>query len=226
MRFFEIDPRAVRVASDPKYFSYTTACARGHIAYTVGDARLTLAKQPPGQYDILLIDAFSSDSVPAHLLTVEAMRMYLSKLAPDGVLVMHLSNRNLDLMRPEQAVARAAGGSALRQFFAGSDVSALWASSEQAVIVGRSRAAAGAVPVRIRAGPSPTPRASSPGPTTTPTCSAPCCAICGVLNSRRRMTPREGPQSANGQRHPPVARRCLPRSCERALPWAGAAGRV
>jgi hypothetical protein len=141
LRFFEIDPVVIRVASDPKYFSYTTACARGRISYTLGDARLTLGKQPPGQYDILLIDAFSSDSVPAHLLTVEAMRMYFSKLAPGGVLVLHLSNRNLDLMRPAQAVARAAGGAALRQVYAGSEVSAVWASSEQAVIVGQSRAA-------------------------------------------------------------------------------------
>ncbi|MFI4975812.1 MAG: fused MFS/spermidine synthase [Caulobacterales bacterium] len=142
LRFFEVDPLVIRVATDPRYFSYTTACAFGHIFYTLGDARLTLARQPSGHFDILLIDAFTSDSVPAHLLTVEAVRMYLSKLTPDGVLVLHLSNRNLDLMRPAQAVALAAGGQALKQEFWQSDaVSPIWASSEQAVIVANSRAA-------------------------------------------------------------------------------------
>ncbi|MFI4933715.1 MAG: spermidine synthase [Caulobacterales bacterium] len=141
LRFFEIDPLVVRVSSNPAYFSYTTQCARGAIAYTLGDARLTLARQPAGSYDLLLIDAFSSDSVPAHLLTVEAVRMYLSKLRPDGVLILHLSNRNLDLLRPAQAVAIAAGAPALAQTYAHPfGVSILMAADEDAVIVGKSAA--------------------------------------------------------------------------------------
>ena len=83
--------------------------------YVLGDARLTLANQPQGVFDILLIDAFSSDAVPTHLLTVQAAKAYLGHLKPDGVLILHLSNRNLDLNGPAQAVAKAAGGVALIQ---------------------------------------------------------------------------------------------------------------
>ncbi len=82
---------------------------KGPIDYVIGDARLTVAKQPAGIFDILLIDAFSSDAVPVHLLTVEAVRAYLTHLKPDGVLILHLSNRNLELNKPAQAVAAAAG---------------------------------------------------------------------------------------------------------------------
>ena len=110
MRFYEIDPLVVAIASDPTHFSFTTECAKGTIDYVIGDARLTLAEEPDGVFDLLLIDAFSSDAIPAHLLTVEAMRTYLAKLAPNGVLIIHLSNRNLELRGPAMAVAAAAGG--------------------------------------------------------------------------------------------------------------------
>ena len=115
LRFFEIDPQVVSMAADPKRFSYIHGCADGPVDWVVGDARLTLAREPAGQFDLLLVDAFSSDSVPAHLLTVEAMRSYLAHLKPEGVVVMHLTNRNLELMSPVAAVARAAGGIALQQ---------------------------------------------------------------------------------------------------------------
>ena len=139
LRFFEIDPAVIGVASNPNYFSYTTQCAGGAIAYTVGDARLTVAAQPAGAYDVLLIDAFSSDSVPTHLLTREAMQIYLSKLTPNGVLVLHLSNSHLDLMHPAQATAIAAGGQVLQQKFR--TTRPAWAASEDAVIVAKSPAA-------------------------------------------------------------------------------------
>ncbi len=63
----------------------------------LGDARQTLAREKAGRFDYLLIDAFSSDAIPAHLLTVEAVGMYLERLKADGVLVFHISNRYLDL---------------------------------------------------------------------------------------------------------------------------------
>ena len=66
----------------------------------LGDARLKLAAAPAGAYDLLLVDAFSSDAVPTHLLTVEALRELSRVLKPDGVVVLHLSNRNLDLRGP------------------------------------------------------------------------------------------------------------------------------
>lgn len=142
LTFFEIDPLVIRVATDPRNFVYVSRCARGPVAFVVGDARLTLAGQPRDAFDILLIDAFSSDAVPAHLLTVEALGGYLGHLKPDGVLILHLSNRHLELNGPAQAAALAAGGVALLQQNRvqpgrGGD----WESDEDAVIVGRSAAA-------------------------------------------------------------------------------------
>lgn len=117
LRFFEIDPLVIKLAEDPAYFGYINGCAKGRIDQVLGDARLTLAREAADQFDILLVDAFSSDSVPAHLLTVEAMRGYLRHIKPDGVIIMHLSNRNLELMQPVAGVALAAGGAALQQAY-------------------------------------------------------------------------------------------------------------
>jgi SAM-dependent methyltransferase len=142
LTFFEIDPLVVRISTDPAHFSYTSRCAKGPIDYVIGDARLTVAKQPTDLFDVLLIDAFSSDAVPVHLLTVEAVRGYLTHLKPDGVLILHLSNRNLELNGPAQAVAAAAGGVSLKQSYRPSKAEALkWAAPEDALIIGRSPAA-------------------------------------------------------------------------------------
>src|SRR6185503_3420415 len=86
---------------------------------------------------------FSSDAVPAHLLTVQAVEGYLTKLKPDGVLILHLSNRNLDLMSPAQAVGRAAGGWVLTQSYrpAANDPKGRWESAEDAVIIAKTHAA-------------------------------------------------------------------------------------
>lgn len=140
--FFEIDPLVLRVASDPRNFAYVSRCAKGGLDFVIGDARLTLGHRRRGPFDVLLIDAFSSDSVPAHLLTVEAVRLYLSRIKTDGIVVLHLSNRNLDLINPALAVARAAGGVALVQsHHFNPALHSFWESSEDAVIFARSRAA-------------------------------------------------------------------------------------
>lgn len=142
LTFFEIDPLVQRIATDPRYFTYTTACAQGQVDFVIDDARLTLAQQPADTFDVLLIDAFSSDAVPAHLLTVEAIQGYLTRLKPDGVIILHLSNRNLDLMGPAQAVARAAGGRALVQAYRpAQDPQGSWESAEDVLIVARNDAA-------------------------------------------------------------------------------------
>lgn len=107
--FFEIDPMVDRWARDPARFSYISECADGPIATVIGDARLTLRDQPAGRFDLLVVDAFSSDAVPTHMLTVEAIREYLRVLRPDGILVLHLSNRNLDITSPTIAAARELG---------------------------------------------------------------------------------------------------------------------
>ncbi|MFO1012793.1 MAG: fused MFS/spermidine synthase [Caulobacteraceae bacterium] len=145
LTFYEIDPLVVKVSGTPKaaggVFTYTTECAKGPINYVIGDARLTLNRQPNAQYDILLIDAFSSDAVPAHLLTVEAIKMYLAKLKPGGILILHLSNRNLNLRGPAISGAIAAGGFPLLQLHTADDrLPPMWESDEHAVIVARTAA--------------------------------------------------------------------------------------
>jgi hypothetical protein len=106
--FYEIDPSVVRIAKDRKLFTYL-ADSSAAIDIVTGDARLTLKDAPDGHYGILVIDAFSSDSIPVHLLTKEALRLYLSKLASDGILAFHVSNRYLHLEPVLAALARDAG---------------------------------------------------------------------------------------------------------------------
>ncbi len=95
-KFFEIDQTMVDTARDPKYFSYIQNCAPG-LKPVIGDARLTFAKEPDGIYDLIIVDAYSSDAIPIHLATEEAMKIYKDKLAPQGAVVMHVSNRHLEL---------------------------------------------------------------------------------------------------------------------------------
>jgi hypothetical protein len=96
LTYFEIDAAVQRIAQNKKYFRYLADC-RVTPQIRLGDARLTLANEPDGQFDVLLIDAFSSDAIPIHLLTREAVELYFQKLAPHGVLMVHLSNRHLFL---------------------------------------------------------------------------------------------------------------------------------
>jgi hypothetical protein len=105
--FFEIDPEVVRLARDPKMFRFLSACAPA-APIVLGDARLTLAASPQ-QFDLIVLDAFSSDAIPVHLLTREALRGYLTRLAPHGVILMHISNRHLELARVVAAVGAAEG---------------------------------------------------------------------------------------------------------------------
>ena len=95
-KFFEIDQTMVDTARDPKYFTYIQSCAPD-LKPVIGDARLTFAKEPDGIYDLIIVDAYSSDAIPIHLATKEAMAIYKAKLAPGGAVVMHVSNRHLEL---------------------------------------------------------------------------------------------------------------------------------
>jgi hypothetical protein len=105
--FFEIDQDVVGIARDPRFFHFIATC-RPELAVVLGDARLTLAAS--GQrYDLIVLDAFSSDAIPVHLITREAVAGYLAHLAPDGALVLHISNRHLELERVIAAVAAAEG---------------------------------------------------------------------------------------------------------------------
>ncbi len=112
LTFYEIDPAVVRIARDDGLFAFVGPCAKARIDYVLGDGRLRLAAAPAGRFDMLLVDAFSSDSVPTHLLTTEALAVYLRAVKADGVVVLHLSNRNLDLLDAAASTARAAGATA------------------------------------------------------------------------------------------------------------------
>lgn len=95
--FYEIDPAVVRIADDPRFFTYLHHATAG-IGVVQGDARLALNAAAPGSHDLLILDAFSSDAIPVHLLTREALVVYLQALTPGGVLAFHISNRHLALL--------------------------------------------------------------------------------------------------------------------------------
>jgi SAM-dependent methyltransferase len=94
IRFYEINPDVERLAR--RWFTWLDD-APGRVEVVLGDARLALERERPNDYDVLAIDAFTGDAVPVHLLTVEAVRLYLRHLRPDGILAMHVSNLHLDL---------------------------------------------------------------------------------------------------------------------------------
>lgn len=94
--FFEIDPAIEALAENPRYFTFLRDSPAA-IEVTLGDARLSLEHVPDGQYGLLIVDAFSSDAIPVHLLTREALQLYAHKIDATGLLAFHISNRYLDL---------------------------------------------------------------------------------------------------------------------------------
>jgi len=94
--FFEIDSAVVRIATNSELFTFISD-AKGKINIVLGDGRLKLAEQPDGHFGLIVLDAFSSDAIPAHLLTKEAFEIYAKKLAPGGIIAVHISNRHVDL---------------------------------------------------------------------------------------------------------------------------------
>lgn len=105
--FFEIDPAVARIASDETLFSYLKASA-APVSVILGDARLSLGATT-NQYDLLVLDAYSSDSLPVHLITREALQVYLERLAPHGLLLFNITNRHLDLQPVVAGLAVDAG---------------------------------------------------------------------------------------------------------------------
>ena len=116
--FYEIDRLVDDIARNPALFGYMSACA-GRAPTHLGDARMVLAEQDGLTFDVLVIDAYSSDSVPVHLTTKEAIEIYLERLSPDGLLLFHISNRYYDIDRPLGRAAEALGLTALWQRYAG-----------------------------------------------------------------------------------------------------------
>lgn len=163
-RFYEIDAAVVRVATNPQQFTFLSACAPD-ATIVLGDARLTLASEPDGAFDLLIVDAFSSDAIPLHLLTREAFALYMRKLRPGGVIVMNITNRFVELPSVVAATTAAAGLDAafLKQERSDEELDALRARSDVAVV---ARSAADLAPFRA-AGFAPLPAdAASPAPWT------------------------------------------------------------
>ncbi len=104
--FYEINPVVIDVAQNPSYFTFLSEC-RGKIDIVPGDARLSLVRQPPQKFDVLVLDAFSGDAPPAHLLTHEAFAAYERHMQPDGIIAVHITNRYVNLAPVVQAAADA-----------------------------------------------------------------------------------------------------------------------
>jgi len=102
--FYEIDPAVARVAQNSEMFTFLSD-AKGKIDIVLGDGRLSMARSTD-KYDLIVIDAYNSDSIPVHLLTVEAVQMYLDHLTPKGIMALHLSNRNMKLEPVVAAIAK------------------------------------------------------------------------------------------------------------------------
>ncbi|MGE0190908.1 MAG: fused MFS/spermidine synthase [Planctomycetota bacterium] len=143
----EIDEAVVRIASDPRLFTFVRDTAAA-LRITVGDGRRELEQVPAGSIDLLVVDAFSSDAVPIHLLTREAVEGDLRVLAEDGVAAFHVSSQYVDLVPVLGAAARAVGAVAVTKTSSGShwvvlarreaDVTALRARGFQDAAVGRA----------------------------------------------------------------------------------------
>ena len=120
-RFYEIDPVIVHIARDTGQFSYLRRCQPDPVI-RIGDARLRLATEAPASLDLLALDAFSSDAVPAHLLTREAFATYARVLSPRGLLLVHISNRFVDLEPLVAAAARDGGWVIARMSYVPTDL--------------------------------------------------------------------------------------------------------
>ena len=127
LTYFEIDQTIVDLARDDRYFTYL-ADAATEPEVLLGDGRLLLAESPAGEFDLLILDAFSSDAVPTHLLTREAMDTYVRTLRPGGMAAFQLTNRHFDLVAAVAETARSVGLDVRTKSFepsAGGDVLAL-----------------------------------------------------------------------------------------------------
>ncbi|MCK9382156.1 MAG: fused MFS/spermidine synthase [Sulfuritalea sp.] len=146
IRFYEIDPAVIAAAKSG--FRYLDDSA-ARVDVVLGDARLSLQRESPQDFDLLVIDAFSGDSIPAHLLTVEAMDVYLRHLKADGALLYHATNRYLDIASVVRGLADRRGLGTLRVFHdGGAEAAAQFVFASEWVLVGGERTGIDALAVR------------------------------------------------------------------------------
>jgi SAM-dependent methyltransferase len=141
--FFDIDPQVEYIART--YFTFLAKCGSA-CTVVIGDGRLELQRFPENSFDLLMLDAFSSDAIPAHLLSREAVDVYLSKLSPGGVLLFHVSNRYLDVEKLVEALAFNAGLVAFRRIDEAGGLAAEGKASTNHVIVARRIEDLGSIP--------------------------------------------------------------------------------
>ena len=180
--FYEINPAVARIASDPRYFTFVHD-SKADVRIAIGDGRLELQKAPDHSYDLIVLDAFSSDSIPVHLLTREAAQLYLRKLRPGGLLAYHISSRYFALEPVVGGVVRSLGLTGLYQMHHVSPAVARLRRHRFAVGRGRSRPATlqAARPLRtLAAGTAP----ARSGPTSSRTSSASCAGSTEPSGSR------------------------------------------
>jgi hypothetical protein len=142
--FFEIDPAIERIARTNEYFSYMDGCGV-RCRVVIGDARQSLKRVPEGAYDLLVLDAFSSDSIPMHLMTREAVALYLSRIAAGGALVVHISNRHMRLAPVLARLAASHGLASLEQSEPDDGAGPEGKQRSHWVVMARSRADFGAL---------------------------------------------------------------------------------
>jgi SAM-dependent methyltransferase len=143
--YFEIDPQVIRLARDPQHFRFLSECG-GDIGIVTGDARLTLVASPQ-HYDLIVLDAFSSDAIPVHLLTREALAGYRDRLRPGGVIAIHVSNRHMELASVVAAVGAEEGFLAWFRRSA-NDFEKTFRAGSEVVVLARNEADAGDLPQR------------------------------------------------------------------------------
>ena len=134
--FHEIDPAVEDLARDRRFFHLLEACGN-QPRVVLGDARLTLAGVPDRGYDLIVIDAFSSDAIPLHLLTREALALYQKKLAPGGIVLFHISNRYFDLVPVVGALAHDAGAPARRLLYSPPEPATIERLAAEVVAIGQ-----------------------------------------------------------------------------------------
>jgi spermidine synthase len=135
--FYEIDSAVERIARNSNFFHFLDDCGVG-MKVVLGDGRLSLNDAADGKYDFLILDAFSSDAIPVHLLTVEALRLYLQKTADHGIVVFQISNRHFQLWPIVASLVKEVGVSARHQYYVPStEERAAGAAESEWVVVGK-----------------------------------------------------------------------------------------